>query len=103
MDVTPEQRTYARLAGIMYLLNYGLQTVWDGLTLWGRGSASFAETARWAVEPDVLYRVALVHVAVGPSRGCNRHPGVRVSAAWQRDQPHRSSLAKRLAANGRAA
>jgi hypothetical protein len=64
VDVTPEQRTYARLAGIMYLLNYGLQTVWDGLTLWGRGSASFAETARWAVEPDVLYRVALVHVAV---------------------------------------
>src|SRR5882672_7137486 len=103
VDVTPEQRTYARLAGIMYLLNYGLQTVWDGLTLWGRGSASFAETARWAVEPDALYRVALVHVAVGPSRGCNRHPGVRVSAAWQRDQPHRSSLAKRLVANGRAA
>ena len=102
MDVAPEQRTYARLAGIMYLLNYGLQTVWDGLTLWGRGSASFAETARWAVEPDLLYRVALVHVAAGPSRGCNRHPGVRVSAAWQRDQPHRSSLAKRLVANGRA-
>jgi len=47
--------------------------------------------------------LGFMHVAVGPSRGCNRHPGVRVSAAWQRDQPHRSSLAKRLVANGRAA
>ncbi len=63
MDVTPEQRTYARLAGILFLLNYGLQTVGDGLTLWGRPTASFAETARWAAESAVLYRVALLHVA----------------------------------------
>jgi Domain of unknown function (DUF4386) len=63
MDVTPEQRTYARLAGILFLANYVLQGIGDTVTILSRGSASFAETARWAAESAVLYRVALVQVA----------------------------------------
>jgi hypothetical protein len=64
MDVTPEQRTYARLAGICILANILLQAFGDGVTIVGRMSASFAETARWAAESAVLYRVALLAVAV---------------------------------------
>lgn len=63
MDVTPEQRTYARLAGIVFLANYLLQGLGDSVTIIARRSESFAETARWAAESAVLYRVALVHVA----------------------------------------
>src|SRR5437867_12803389 len=47
----------------MFLLNYVLQGIGDSVTILSRGSASFAETARWAAESDVLYRVALVQVA----------------------------------------
>jgi hypothetical protein len=32
------------------------------VTILARGGESFAETARWAAESAVLYRVALVHV-----------------------------------------
>jgi hypothetical protein len=63
VDVTLEQRTYARLAGIMFLLNYVLQGVGDSITILSRGSATFAETARWAAESAVLWRVALLQVA----------------------------------------
>lgn len=63
MDITPEQRTYARLAGIMYLLKFVLEGVGDGITIISRGSSTFAETARWAAESALLYRVALVQVA----------------------------------------
>ena len=55
MDITPEQRTYARLAGIMFLLNYVLQDLGDGVTL-RRGPETLAETARWAAESTVRYR-----------------------------------------------
>ena len=50
MDITPEQRSYARLAGIMYLLKFVLEGVGDGITIISRGSSTFAETARWAAE-----------------------------------------------------
>lgn len=63
MAITAEQRTYARLAGIMFLLKYALEGVGDGVTIISRGSATFAETARWAAESAVLYRVALAHIA----------------------------------------
>jgi len=46
----------------MFLLNYVLQGIGDSVTILSRGSASFAETARWAAESAVLYRVALVQV-----------------------------------------
>jgi len=63
VDVTPEQRTYARLAGIMYLLSFVLESVGDGITIISRRSSTFAETARWAAESALLYRVALLQVA----------------------------------------
>ena len=63
MDVTPEQRAYARLAGIMFLANYGLQGLGDFPTIVARRGEAFAETARWALKSEGLYRVALVEVA----------------------------------------
>ena len=62
MKVTLEQRSYARLAGVMILLNYVLQDLGDRVTL-RRAPETFAETARWASHADVLYRVSLVEVA----------------------------------------
>ena len=38
MDITPEQRTDARLAGIMYLMKFVLEGVGDGITIFSRGS-----------------------------------------------------------------
>src|SRR5713101_4196262 len=43
MDATPEQRTYARLAGVMFL-------------------ATYEETARYATESALLWRVSLAEV-----------------------------------------
>jgi hypothetical protein len=63
MDVTREQRTYARLAGIMFLANYVLQGLGDSVTILARQGESFAETARFASESAVLWRAALVEVA----------------------------------------
>jgi hypothetical protein len=64
MDITPDQRTYARLVGICILANIFLQAFGDSVTKAGPMSASFAETARYAAESAVLYRVALLAVAV---------------------------------------
>jgi hypothetical protein len=64
MTITPEQRAYARLAGIMYLANYVLQDLGDRVTM-RRGPERFADTARWAAESAVANRVALVEVAAG--------------------------------------
>lgn len=62
MDITPEQRTYARLAGICILANILLQALGDGVTIVGRMSSSFAETARYAAENALLWRFALLNV-----------------------------------------
>jgi hypothetical protein len=62
MTITPGQRTYARLAGIMFLLNYVLQSIGDGVTIQARVGEGFAETARIAAESDVLWRFALLNV-----------------------------------------
>lgn len=62
MTITPEQRSYARCAGIMILLNYVLQSIGDGVTIQARGGESFGETARFATESAVFWRVSLVHV-----------------------------------------
>lgn len=50
MDVTQEQRTYARLAGSMFLANYVLQGIGDSVTIVLRSGESFAEKARYAAE-----------------------------------------------------
>jgi uncharacterized protein DUF4386 len=62
MDSTPEQRTYARLAGILFLANYVLQGAGDSVTIMARQGESFAETARWAAQSAQLYRLALASV-----------------------------------------
>ncbi len=62
MEITPQQRTYARLAGALFLLNYLFQGIGDSVTILNRRGETFAETARWAAESAGLYRLALVHV-----------------------------------------
>lgn len=64
MTITPEQRNYARLAGIMFLANYVLQGLGDYPTIIARGGETFAETVRWAAASQQLYRIALLEVAL---------------------------------------
>ncbi len=64
MDPTPEQRTYARLAGICLLANYVLQGLGDSVTIIARSGESFAEKARYATENDLLWRVSLLEVGL---------------------------------------
>lgn len=61
---TPEQRTYARLAGICSLANYVLQILGDSVTIVFRGGETFAETARYATENYLLWRVSLLEVGL---------------------------------------
>jgi hypothetical protein len=62
MTITPEQRGYARLAGICFLANYVLQGIGDSVTIVLRSGETFAETARFAAESPVLWRFALLNV-----------------------------------------
>lgn len=64
MDPTPEQRTYARLAGICLLANFVLQFLGDGVTIIARSGESFAEKARYATENALLWRVSLLEVGL---------------------------------------
>jgi hypothetical protein len=64
MTITPEQRTYARLAGIILVAHFVLEGFGDSVTIIARGGASFAETARFAAEHDVLWRFALLNVGL---------------------------------------
>ena len=63
MNVTQEQRTYARLAGVLFILNYVFQIGGDIPTILARRGETFAQTARWAAESQQLYRIALLEVA----------------------------------------
>ena len=62
MDVTQEQRTWARVVGITILLKIVLEGFGDAVTIIGRTGASFEDTAHWAAQSDVLYRFALLSV-----------------------------------------
>ena len=64
MTITQEQRSYARLAGIMFLANYVFQIAGDFPTIIARRGETFAQTARWAAGSQLLYRVSLLEVAV---------------------------------------
>ena len=64
MDVTQEQRTWARVAGITILLKTVLELGGDTVTIISRTGASFEDTAHWAAQSDVLYRFALLNVGV---------------------------------------
>jgi hypothetical protein len=64
VDPTPEQRTYARLAGICILANYVLQGLGDSVTILLRSGETFAEKARYATENALLWRVSLLEVGL---------------------------------------
>ena len=64
MTITPEQRIYARLAGIMILAKLVLEGFGDSVTLLARRGESFADTARFAAENVVLWRFALLNVGL---------------------------------------
>ena len=64
MDPTPEQRTYARVAGICILANYVLQGLGDSVTIILRSGETFAEKARYATENELLWRVSLLEVGL---------------------------------------
>jgi hypothetical protein len=64
VDVTQEQRTWARVAGITILLKTVLELSGDAVTIISRTGASFEDTAHWAAQSDVLYRFALLNVGV---------------------------------------
>jgi Domain of unknown function (DUF4386) len=64
MDPTPEQRTYARLVGICLLADFFLQGLGDSVTIVLRRGETFAETARYAAENFLLWRVSLLEVGL---------------------------------------
>jgi hypothetical protein len=64
MTITPEQRTYARLAGIVILAHIVLELFGDSVTIIARGGKSFAETARFAAENEALWRFCLLSVGL---------------------------------------
>jgi hypothetical protein len=64
MTITTEQRSYARLAGIMVLAKVVLESFGDSVTIMARGGESFAETARFVAEHMVLWRFCLLNVGL---------------------------------------
>jgi hypothetical protein len=64
MTVTPEQRTYARLAGILILAHVVLELGGDSVTIMARGGETLAQVARFAVEHAVLWRFCLLSVVL---------------------------------------
>ena len=64
MNPTAEQRTYARLAAFCFLANYVLQGLGDSVTIILRSGETFAETARYVVEHELLWRVSLLEVGL---------------------------------------
>jgi uncharacterized protein DUF4386 len=64
MTITPEQRTYARLVGIIILAHIVLEGIGDSVTIIARGGKSFAETTRFAAEHAVLWRFCLLNIGL---------------------------------------
>jgi hypothetical protein len=64
MTITQEQRTYARLAGLMVFAKYAMEGFGDAITIMSRTGKPFAETMHYAAESDVLWRFALLNVTL---------------------------------------
>jgi Domain of unknown function (DUF4386) len=64
MEVTAEQRTYARIAGIMLLAHLIIEALGDYPTIVARSGETFAQTARYVVEHEALWRAALLCVGL---------------------------------------
>jgi hypothetical protein len=64
MEVTAEQRAYARIAGVMFLAHFIIETLGDYPTIVARSGGTFAQTARYVVEHETLWRAALLCVGL---------------------------------------
>ena len=64
MEVTAEQRTYARIAGIMFLAHFIIETLGDYPTIIARRGNTFAQTAHYIAEHEMLWRAALLCVGI---------------------------------------
>ena len=64
MVLTAEQRTYARIAGIMFLAHFIIEALGDYPTIIARSGETFAQTARYVVEHETLWRAALLSVGL---------------------------------------
>ncbi|HMG11867.1 MAG TPA: DUF4386 domain-containing protein [Gemmatimonadaceae bacterium] len=64
-QIDSTQRSYARLAGLMYLLNYATSVFGALAPSSIRGSGDFAEQARRVLASQFLYRTALTSMAIG--------------------------------------
>ena len=64
MEPTQEQRTYARLGGVLMLVRIAMELGGDFPTIIARGGATFAQTASYIVENPVLWRAALLSVGI---------------------------------------
>ena len=53
MIITPEQRTYARVAAVVFLVKTVLEMSGDGVTIIARGGQSFADIARFAAQNEI--------------------------------------------------
>jgi hypothetical protein len=64
MEITAEQRTYARIAGIMFLAHFMIEALGDYPTIIARRGETFAQTARYVGEHEALWRAALLCVGL---------------------------------------
>jgi len=64
MEVTAEQRTYARIAGILFLVHFIIETLGDYPTIIARRGDTFAQTAQYIAEHETLWRAALLCVGI---------------------------------------
>jgi hypothetical protein len=64
MEVTAEQRTYARIAGILFLGHFIIEALGDYPTILARRGETFAQTARYAGEHEAVWRAALLCVGL---------------------------------------
>src|SRR5438045_9237016 len=64
MEVSAEQRTYARIAGIMFLAHFIVEALGDYPTIVARRGETFAQMARYIGEHQALWRAALLCVGL---------------------------------------
>jgi glucan phosphoethanolaminetransferase (alkaline phosphatase superfamily) len=64
MQVTAEQRRYARIAGILFLAHFVIEMLGDYPTILARTGETFAQTARYVAEHETLWRAALLSVGL---------------------------------------
>lgn len=64
MEVTAEQRAYARIAGVLFLAHFVIEAFGDYPTILARSGETFAQTTRYVGEHATLWRAALLCVGL---------------------------------------